>query len=87
MRIGILALQGVFAEHREILEHLNVSSFEIRQKQDFMQPMDGLIIPGGESTVIGKLLIELCCFDLIQKRIYQGLPTFGTCAGLILLAK
>ena len=56
MRIGILALQGAFAEHRMILEKLGAESFEIRQKRDLEQPMDGLIIPGGESTVMGKLL-------------------------------
>ena len=59
MRIGILALQGAFAEHRMILEKLGAESFEIRQKRDLEQPMDGLIIPGGESTVMGKLLKEL----------------------------
>ena len=77
MRIGILALQGAFAEHRMILEKLGAESFEIRQKRDLEQPMDGLIIPGGESTVMGKLLKELDCYDEV----------FGTCAGLILLAK
>ena len=56
MRIGILALQGAFAEHRMILEKLGAESFEIRQKRDLEQPMDGLIIPGGEITVMGKLL-------------------------------
>ena len=54
MRIGILALQGAFAEHRMILEKLGAESFEIRQKRDLEQPMDGLIIPGGESTVISR---------------------------------
>ena len=80
MRIGILALQGAFAEHSAILQKLGADSFEIRQKRDLAQPMDGLIIPGGESTVMGKLLKELDCYD-------EGLPVFGTCAGLILLAK
>lgn len=87
MRIGILALQGAFAEHGAILRQLGADSFEIRQKHDLEQPMDGLIIPGGESTVMGKLLKELDCFDEIQMRIQNGLPVFGTCAGLILLAK
>ncbi|WP_295215748.1 pyridoxal 5'-phosphate synthase glutaminase subunit PdxT [Ruminococcus sp.] len=87
MRIGILALQGAFAEHSAILRQLGADSFEIRQKRDLDQPMDGLIIPGGESTVMGKLLKELDCFDDIQTRIRNGLPVFGTCAGLILLAK
>ena len=87
MRIGILALQGAFAEHRMILEKLGAESFEIRQKRDLEQPMDGLIIPGGESTVMGKLLKELDCYDEVRSRIENGLPVFGTCAGLILLAK
>ena len=87
MRIGILALQGAFAEHRMILEKLGAESFEIRQKRDLEQPMDGLIIPGGESTVMGKLLKELDCYDEVRSRIDNGLPVFGTCAGLILLAK
>lgn len=90
MRIGILALQGAFAEHRMILEKLEklgAESFEIRQKRDLEQPMDGLIIPGGESTVMGKLLKELDCYDEVRSRIENGLPVFGTCAGLILLAK
>ena len=87
MQIGILALQGAFAEHAAMLRQLGASCFEIRQKRDLDQPMDGLIVPGGESTVIGKLLKELDCFDLVQERIQNGLPVFGTCAGLILLAK
>ena len=87
MRIGILALQGAFAEHSAILQKLGADSFEIRQKRDLEQPMDGLIIPGGESTVMGKLLKELDCYDEVRSRIENGLPVFGTCAGLILLAK
>lgn len=87
MRIGILALQGAFAEHSAILQKLGADSFEIRQKRDLAHPMDGLIIPGGESTVMGKLLKELDCYDEVRSRIENGLPVFGTCAGLILLAK
>lgn len=86
MKIGILALQGAFIEHKYILDKLNVDSFEIRQKKDLLE-MDALIIPGGESTVIGKLLKDLDLFDEIKDRILNGLPTFGTCAGMILLAK
>lgn len=56
MRIGVLALQGAFIEHEKMLSKLGTDSFEIRQLRDFDQPMDGLIIPGGESTVQGKLL-------------------------------
>lgn len=85
--IGILALQGAFAEHSQALHRLGEPCFEIRQRADLERPMDGLIIPGGESTVIGKLLRELDLFDPIAQRIQAGLPVFGTCAGLILLAK
>ncbi len=65
MRIGILALQGAFIEHEKILEKLGVESFEIRQKKDIEGQMDGIIIPGGESTVIGKLLRELDILEVI----------------------
>ena len=92
MKIGVLALQGAFAEHRKMLEKLGIESFEIRKKSDLSDAVnnnniDGLIIPGGESTVIGKLLYDLDLFDDIKKLILEGLPVFGTCAGLILLAK
>ena len=92
MKIGVLALQGAFAEHRKMLEKLGIESFEIRKKSDLNSAInnndiDGLIIPGGESTVIGKLLYDLDLFDDIKKLILEGLPVFGTCAGLILLAK
>ena len=92
MKIGVLALQGAFAEHRKMLKKLGIESFEIRKKSDLSNAVDnndidGLIIPGGESTVIGKLLYDLDLFDDIKKLILEGLPVFGTCAGLILLAK
>ena len=92
MRIGVLALQGAFIEHEKILEKIGVKTFEIRKKSDLSNAVsdnsiDGLIIPGGESTTIGKLLHDLDLFDDIKKLISDGLPTFGTCAGLILLAK
>ena len=87
MRIGVLALQGAFIEHEQILARLGVSSFEIRQEKDLDSAFDGLIIPGGESTVQGKLLRELNMFDKIKNLIENGLPVFGTCAGLLLLAK
>ena len=92
MRIGVLALQGAFIEHEKILEKIGVETFEIRKKSDLSNAVsynriNGLIIPGGESTTIGKLLHDLNLFDDIKKLISDGLPTFGTCAGLILLAK
>ena len=87
MRIGVLALQGAFAEHCAVLRKLDTESFEIRQKRDLEQDFDGLILVGGESTVMGKLLRELDCMDPLKQRIREGMPVFGTCAGLILLAK
>ena len=87
MNIAVLALQGAFIEHEQMLSRLGVSSFEIRQKKDLEAPFDGLIIPGGESTVQGKLMRELELFEPLRERIEAGLPVFGTCAGLLLLAK
>ena len=87
IKIGVLAVQGAFAEHRQILEKLGVETFEIRQLRDLEQDFDGLILPGGESTVQGKLLHDLRLFEPLRERIESGLPTLGTCAGLILLAE
>ena len=87
MRIGILCLQGAFIEHIHALDKLGAESFEIRQKSDMRRSFDGLIIPGGESTVIGKLLGDLGMTEKVRGMIKDGLPVFGTCAGLILLAK
>lgn len=87
MKIGILALQGAFVEHRKMLQKLSVESFEIRQPNDIQIPLDGLILPGGESTVVGKLLCDLELISPLRSKITEGMPTWGTCAGLILLAK
>lgn len=87
MHIAVLALQGAFIEHEQMLAKLGVPSFEIRQKRDLERKFDGLIIPGGESTVQGKLMRELGLFEPIKKLIEDGMPVFGTCAGLLLLAK
>ena len=87
IKIGVLAVQGAFAEHRQILGKLGVETFEIRQRRDLEQDFDGLILPGGESTVQGKLLHDLGLFEPLRERIESGLPAFGTCAGLILLAE
>lgn len=87
MRIAVLALQGAFIEHEQMLSRLGVPSVEIRQKRDLEQSFDGLIIPGGESTVQGKLMRELGLFEPLKDSIAAGLPVFGTCAGLLLLAK
>ena len=86
MKIAVLALQGAFAEHEQMLHSLGVESFEVRQQSDWIQPKDGLIIPGGESTTQGKLLHDLGLFEPIRQAIIEGLPVFGTCAGLILLS-
>jgi pyridoxal 5'-phosphate synthase, glutaminase subunit pdx2 len=87
MRIAVLALQGAFLEHEMILRKLGVDCFEVRQKQDWLQEKDALIIPGGESTTQGKLLDELGLLLPIREEIERGLPVFGTCAGLILLSR
>ena len=87
MKIGVLALQGAFIEHERRIAELGATPFEIRRLPDIDQPLDGLILPGGESTVQGKLLHELGLFEPLKQRIAEGLPTFGTCAGLILLAR
>ena len=87
MKIGILALQGAFIEHKAMLDKLGIDSFEIRQLKDIEQNFEGLILPGGESSVMGKLLRDLGLFDPLREKIKNGLPVFGTCAGMILLAK
>lgn len=87
MKIGILAVQGAFIEHKKRLEELGAECFEIRNKSDLIHEFDGLVLPGGESTVQGKLLKELELFDQLQERIKSGLPVLATCAGLILLAE
>lgn len=87
MKIGVLALQGAFIEHKQVLEKLKADVIEIRNKEDLTQPLAGLILPGGESTVIIKLLTDLDMISSIKTKICDGIPVFGTCAGLILLAK
>lgn len=87
LEIGVLAVQGAFAEHAAMMETLGAKPFLIRQKADLNRTMDALILPGGESTVQGKLLHELGLFEPLKSRIEQGMPVFGTCAGMILLAK
>lgn len=88
MKIGILALQGAFREHEEMLYKINpeIKCIEIRQKND-LEKIDGIILPGGESTVQGKLLKHLGMLKVLQEKIKNGLPVMATCAGLILLAE
>lgn len=85
-KIGVLALQGAFIEHEKMLEKLGASCVELRNKEDLKQDLDGLVLPGGESTVRGKLLKELEMDQELKERIENGTPVFGTCAGMILLA-
>ena len=87
MRIGVLALQGDFAEHISKLSSLGIDAFEIRKLSDISNCFDGIVLPGGESTVMKKLLHDLGLFNPLKKRISDGLPVFATCAGMILLAK
>ncbi|MCI9272836.1 MAG: pyridoxal 5'-phosphate synthase glutaminase subunit PdxT [Clostridiales bacterium] len=88
MKLGVLALQGAFEEHIRMLARLGVEAFEIRGEKDLLgAPADGYILPGGESTVMGKLLCDLGLLLPLKERILEGIPVFGTCAGLLLLAK
>lgn len=87
MKIGVLALQGAFAEHVATLERIGVTAVEIRQRSDLADGLAGVIIPGGESTVIGKLLVDLKMAEPLRAAIESGMPVFGTCAGVIVLAR
>ncbi len=84
-KIGVLALQGGFSRHLAVLERLGADAVLVRSKAE-MESVDGLIIPGGESTTIGKLLVRYNMLDFLKERIDGGMPVFGTCAGIILLA-
>ncbi|MGN0165293.1 MAG: pyridoxal 5'-phosphate synthase glutaminase subunit PdxT [Lachnospiraceae bacterium] len=93
MRIGVLAVQGAFIEHEMMLNSLSseyeggVECVELRQKEDLAGHFDGFVLPGGESTVQGKLLKELDMFDTIKEQLEAGTPVLATCAGLILLSE
>lgn len=87
MQIGVLALQGAFAEHIRVLQQFGARCREIRQLSDFGEDMDGIVLPGGESTVMSRLLQDLELLQPIRQAVQFGLPAFGTCAGMILLAK
>lgn len=86
IKIGVLAVQGAFIEHEQMIRDLGASCVEIRQKKDLAE-IDGIILPGGESTVQGQLLRKLDLFSPLQEMIQNGLPVLATCAGLILLAE
>ena len=90
MKIGILALQGAFVEHEKVLAKLGLESVELRNLEEFQKyqsALSGLILPGGESTAMGKLLRDQQMLTPLRETILNGLPVFGTCAGLILLAR
>ncbi|HKA94320.1 MAG TPA: pyridoxal 5'-phosphate synthase glutaminase subunit PdxT [Acidimicrobiia bacterium] len=85
MKAGVLALQGAFREHREVLDALGVEAIEVRVPEH-LGGLDALFIPGGESTTIGKLLDTSGLREPLRAALSERLPVFGTCAGLILLA-
>ena len=86
LRIGILALQGDFEAHIKMLEELGVEGKAVRLPKH-LENLDGIILPGGESTTIGKLMVLYGLDEPLQQKIREGLPIWGTCAGLILLAR
>jgi 5'-phosphate synthase pdxT subunit len=86
MKIGVLALQGAFREHIEALHRLGVETVEVRLPEQ-LEGLDGLIIPGGESTAIGKLAAKYGLQEAIRRYAEMGKPVYGTCAGMILLSK
>lgn len=85
MRIGILAVQGAFAEHEDALKKLGAETILLRQKDD-IKNIDAIVLPGGESTVQGKLIRELDMYNPLKELINSGIPVLATCAGLILLS-
>ncbi len=86
-RVGILAVQGAFAEHERMLSELGVECIELRQASDLHKGFDRLVLPGGESTAQGRMLRELGMLEPLRDMIEAGMPTLGTCAGLILMAE
>ena len=87
MKIGILSVQGAFIEQEQRLSELGADCIQLRKAADLEGPIDGLVLPGGESMVQGKLLSELSMLEPLKGKIEEGLPVFATCAGLILLAR
>ncbi|HKX18317.1 MAG TPA: pyridoxal 5'-phosphate synthase glutaminase subunit PdxT [bacterium] len=85
-KIGVLALQGDVIEHVKMLRRLGVEAIEVRTPEDLAK-VDALIIPGGESTTIGKLAVEYGLDQAIPARVRDGMPVYGTCAGMIALSK
>ena len=85
MQVGVLALQGAFAAHSDCLTSIGVQSVEVRSPEQ-LGSVDALLMPGGESSTMSQLLESSGLFDPIARRIAEGMPVFGTCAGMILLA-
>ena len=85
MQVGVLALQGAFAAHSDCLTSIGVQSIEVRNPEQ-LSSVDALLMPGGESSTMSQLLESSGLFDPIATRIADGMPVFGTCAGMILLA-
>ncbi len=86
MKIGVLAAQGAFAEHLSVLGRLDVEAIPVRLPEQ-LSGLGGLIIPGGESTTISKLMLAYGLLDRVKEMVDGGMPVFGTCAGMIMLAK
>lgn len=86
MKIGVLALQGAFIEHEQVLNRLGVETREVRLPKD-LEGLDGLIIPGGESTTIGKLAVQYGLIEPLREMARSGKPMWGTCAGMIFMAR
>jgi pyridoxal 5'-phosphate synthase pdxT subunit len=84
-KVGVLALQGAFREHVEALRRLGAEAVEVRLPEQ-LEGLDGLIIPGGESTAIGKLAVKYGLQEAIRRYAESGKPVYGTCAGMILLS-
>lgn len=84
--VAVLAVQGAFIEHENILASLGVTCIELRKKEDVLKDFDALVLPRGESTVQSKLLRELDMEETLKEKIKNGLPVLATCAGMILLA-
>ena len=96
MKVAVLAVQGAFEEHEKVLQELGAQTIQLRQAKDLEDSFDALVLPGGESTVMRKLLLELDIYDALREldmyeplraKIAAGLPVLATCAGLILLAE
>lgn len=85
-RIGVLALQGDFQEHLQVLERLKAGGREVRLPRE-LEGLDAIIIPGGESTTISRLMADFALLEPLRKLVAEGLPLLGTCAGLILMAR